>query len=181
MNDMNDWINYGMINGSPEQNSYSVNIDGLDSNSVYEYRAYSIVNNIPVYGDIKRTITLGETPKVPDVITGGAYCVTVHGMRFCSNKLNDSGSQPINEYGVLYTQNTSQSTNNCLVYNNQFIRKKSLISTLSDGQKYFIGSAGSISDLEASRVTYFRAYAISDVGIGYGEIKTKSTLGLTEN
>jgi hypothetical protein len=177
---MSDWINYGMINGSPEQNRYVVNIDGLDSNSVYEYRAYAIVNNIPVYGDIKRAITLGETPTVPDITTGNAYCVTAVGMRFCNNILNSSGSKPINEYGVLYTQNTSQSTNNCLVYNNQFIRKKSLISTLSDGQKYFIGSAGSITGLEASRTTYFRAYAISDVGIGYGEIKTKQTLEITE-
>jgi hypothetical protein len=178
---MSNWINFGMIDGSPEQNNYSVVIDGLDSNSVYEFRAYSIVDNIPVYGDVKRTITLGEMPTVPDITTGSAHCVTTNGMRFCGNKLNDSGSQPINEYGVLYTQNTSQSTNNCLVYNNQFIRKKSLNSTLTDGQKYFIGTAGSISDLEASRVTYFRAFAVSDVGIGYGEIKTKSTLGFTEN
>ena len=173
---MSDWINVNMENGVPPNvDNYVSIINELDSKSVYEYRAYAVVDNTHIFGDIKVGITKTPLPKVPIVVTGEAINILTNSITLPYNKVTDLGSSNIVEYGVLYTQTVSQGNETKLVYDNNLISKKGLMLSINLNEEFLLGNYGKINGLQPGRNVYFRSFAKNSEGIGYGEIKIART------
>lgn len=176
---MSNWINSNIINGvPPDVDNYVAIINDLEANCVYEYRAYARVGDEIIYGDTRVGVTKPPIPKIPIVVTGTATDITTVGMKLATNIVTDIGSSNIIEYGVLYTQSQTYGTNSKLIYENSgtFIKKRGVIANIDIDTEFLVGGYGVINDLQMGRVTYYRAYAKNNEGIGYGEIKNLRTL-----
>lgn len=163
-----------MCNIDLSQNNYNYTVTGLTSGSIYEYRACMMVDGTPYYGEELKITTLPTLPRIPIVKTGTATCVTDTTMRICSNVITDGGTTPINEYGILYSQNSAYSNSNTLI-NSPSVCKKSFPRAIIN-REYFVGNTCEITNLDSNTGTYYRAYAINSVGTGYGEVKTEQTV-----
>lgn len=179
MSNIVNWITATPLESGPiSQDNYTYNITGLCENTIYQYRAYVVISGSPYYGEIK-TITTCSGLQIPAMVsTGNAYDVTDTTMRMCDNVVTVQGSTPVSEYGILYTQNPSYSTQGTLIYNTSETPTVCMISTcatIPTGQTYYLASNGEICNLAANTLTYYRAFAINSAGIGYGEIKCQLT------
>lgn len=176
---MSDWINSNIENGvPPEGDKYTAIIENLDPKSVYEFRAYAMVTDVPIYGETKIAITKSPLPKVPTVVTGLARDVTASSMRLSNNFVSDIGSSNIIEYGVIYTQALKYGNEIGLVYDNSstLVKKRALLRSINIDELFLLGGYGNISGLQAGVLTYYRAFAKNSEGIGYGVINQIRTL-----
>lgn len=158
--------------------TYVCNIQGLSPSIIYEYRAYSVIDGVPYYGNPLTGCTSAEPTHAPCANTGYATCVTDTSMSITGNSVSDKGGLPIAEYGVLYTQVPSYGNSSCLVYEAYpaKIGKKSCPSNIGTGDTYFTtASCWSICCLSDNTTTYYRAFAKNSTGCGYGTIKTQAT------
>lgn len=160
--------------------NYDYDIPNLSASTVYEYRAYAVINGTPYYGNILTGCTDAVPTTIPSVITGLASNVNETYMSLTGNTLTNNGGLPIAEYGVLYTQISSYGNTGCMIYEAYPVKmcKKSISADIATGITYFSGSlqARSISGLTSGTMTYFRAFAKNANGIGYGDIENETTL-----
>jgi hypothetical protein len=174
------WITTPLESGPLPVNHYSYAIDSLSASTQYEYRAYMVVDGLPYYGNTCVITTLGAPIQVPTVITGNAGAVTLSSMRITGNTIMSQGlPTPICEYGVLYTQIPSFSSDILLRCGCTGISKECIVAAIGIGSCYFNNSLNDLSPLSQNTVTYYRAYVKNATGIGYGEINTEQTCVLS--
>ena len=173
-----DWTTTSLKSGAISSSCYSCNITDLEPNSIYEYRAYMVIGGVPHYGETYQISTLPIQAYSPIVSTGLADCVGENSMMICNNVVVDGGNTSINEYGVLYTQNSAFGTDNMLKYEMypSFVCLNSKYENISTGTTYFTGSTCQIIGLESNTSTFYRAFAKNSSGCGYGIVKTQQTV-----
>jgi len=170
------WITTSLASGPIPANNYDCTICGLSGNSIYEYRAYMVVGGISYYGDTLRTNTCEILPYPPIVTTGNAHTIGSISLEISGNTVNDKGAvTPINEYGVLYTQDSLVGLESNLRYGCVGAYSHSISSDIAINDPYFTGSTGLIAGLNPNSTTYYRAFAKNNGLIGYGIIKTDQT------
>lgn len=173
-----NWITKNLKNGPLVNNYYDSIITGLTSNTVYEYRAYMIVDGDIYYGETCKTATKPIIISAPQLKTGNMSGITTNSMYSYDNFMWFNGNSPIIEYGLLYTQNPYYGVGNRLIYENtpNNVNIKTINGTLSVGNTFFNANTNQITDLQDNTTIYYRAYAKNSSCIGYGNIKTAITL-----
>ncbi len=169
------WQTTPLTAGSPGSCTFPYTISSLSASTIYEYRAYMIVDGNSYCGNILTGTTQALPTSSPTVCTGVAYGITTTTMGVCTNKVNNKGNLPIAEYGYLYTQVPAYGTSGTLVYGSASVCKKSSLADIATGTSYFTGSINCMTSLAANTTTYFRAFAKNACGVGYGTVKTHAT------
>jgi len=176
------WITTPLASGPIPANNYNCTIGGLSGNSIYEYRAYMVVDGMPYYGNVLTIYTLASTNQTPLVTTGNAGVIALESMRITGNTVDDKGIPSIiDEYGVLYTQNSSFGTENNLRFACTGVSKKSICNDIGIGVEYFSDTTHDLTPLLQNTTTYYRAFAKNGDGIGYGAICTEQTLASSQS
>ena len=174
------WQTTSLSAGPLAGNTYVCSIPSLSASTIYEYRAYVVIDGTPYYGCICTGCTLAVPTTIPSVITSLADCINETYMRLTGNSVTDNGGLPSGEYGVLFTQIGSYGNAGCMIYEAYPAKmcKKSISANITTGVTYFSGSipATSISGLTPNTMTYFRAFAKNANGVGYGDIENAITL-----
>lgn len=137
--------------------SFTATLSDLQAGQTYHYRAYAVNAQGTEYGD-ERTFTT-TSYDLPNVQTGGTTNVS-HTSAVCAANVLSDGGLPVTERGICYSLSSNPTT---------------------AGSKAIAGAGtgsftATLSDLQAGRTYYYRAYAISDQGIAYGEERTFKTL-----
>lgn len=185
---MGNWITTPLKTGAISQDNYNCTISGLTPSSVYEYRAYMVVDGTPYCGETLYSITCSDIAIPLSVTTGCAYDITSSTMRICDSVVTHTGATQVIEYGVLYTQNGAYGTAASLIHSNypSHVCKSTICNAISEGQDFFIGSLNEISGLTPNVMTYYRAIATNGSSNGYqgviyanGVVKSSGTLPYT--
>ena len=112
------WTTTTLTAGPLASNSYTMSIPNLSASTIYEYRAYFIVNGTAYYGNILTGTTLPATLASPTVSTGTAGAALPTEFPVNNSEVNTIGDAPIMEYGILYTQLSAWGTDSNLIYSN---------------------------------------------------------------
>lgn len=122
------------------------------------------------YGSITSRGRVGITYsniKSPSGTTGIVSALSVTGFNVDNNVITDTGNSPICEYGVVYSQSTSNPTiSSC---------KVCTVGNIAVDTPY----CKSLSGLLAGTTTYFRMYAKNCEEVGYGVVKSCATLPIS--
>jgi hypothetical protein len=174
---MSTWITTPLQTGAIPNNNYACTITGLNPSTVYQYRAYMVVDGVEYYGDTCQITTLSVPTHEPYVTTGVAYNVTCNCMGICNNCLTDKGNLNVIEYGILYTQSGAYATESQLTYENypSVVCKQSISADIAVSTGYFTGGGNLLTGLSFNTETFYRAFAKNSVGIGYGQICSQIT------
>jgi len=168
------WELTPLKSGALPSDNYHMDITGLSASTTYAYRAYVIIDGIVYYGQTL-TGTTGIVPTYPPsgVTTGSAEDLGTTNFNVSGSSVGWKGTLDIEEYGILYTQNSFWGTNNNLVYENTANFSK--LSTLANiGESVLFNNA--ITGLVSGTLTYFRAFAKNASGVGYGNIETATPI-----
>lgn len=152
----------GTKKSTTSSGSYSVSINGLDSNTKYYYRAYVVVDGEYKYGDVRSFNTKLNSASI-SVTTGEATDITDSGATV-SGAI--SGADQSLTCGIIYGTSSTLSSSSGT--------KKSTTSW----SNYSLTLTG----LKATTTYYYRAYAVIEGEYVYGEVrmfKTKETIAIT--
>lgn len=170
------WIFTSLKSGPLPSDDYRWNITGLSATTVYAYRAYVVIDGIVYTGEIFTGIT-SVIPTYPPsgVTTGNATGITATSFNVTGSSVGWKGIVPIEEYGILYTQNPIWGTEANLTYENAAnFSKESILGDIGEDDLF----NNVITSLMPGTLTYFRAFAKNSSGIGYGIVKTVTTASL---
>jgi len=170
------WIFTSLKSGPLPSDNYQWDITGLSANTIYAYRAYVVIDGIVYTGETFTGIT-SVIPTYPPsgVTTGNATGITATSFNITGSSVGWKGIVPIEEYGIIYTQNPIWGTEANLIYENVAnFSKVSILGDIGEGDLF----NNIITSLTPGTMTYFRAFAKNASGIGYGEIKTTTTASL---
>jgi len=167
------WTTTTLWPGPLANDNYNYPIIGLAASTNYQYRAYFIVDGVPYYGNVLQGTTAAIALVPPEVTTGFAGPPAETSFLISGNKVDDKGGAPIIEYGILYTQLGFWGTDSNLVCSNYpaYVKKACTPADICTGCTY----SNTASGLAASTTTYYRAYAKTAAGLGYGNVKTRIT------
>jgi hypothetical protein len=136
--------------------------NNLDLNTTYFVRAYSVSEAGVAYGEVKSFKTLDKTP--PTVVTKEVSNISTSAGNI-SGLISTQGSHTITDYGhVISKINQSPTTADTKTSFGATQAPKDFVSTFNN--------------LEANTTYYARAYALSEGGLAYGEMKSFKTLNL---
>jgi len=169
------WITTPLHTGAIPADNYTCTIASLLPSTLYEYRAYMIVDGVSYCGETCQITTLPVPTHVPTVTTGVAYDITENSIGVCNSCVTDKGNLNANEYGVLYTQSVAYATDLQMVYGNPNVSKQSISADIAINTGYFTGSGNLLTGLLPNVETFYRAFVKNTVGSGYGEIKSQLT------
>lgn len=168
------WICTPLLAGPLGSNSYSVTIPGLLASTCYQYRSVFTVSGTCYCGNILEGATQPPVMSIPVVTTGIApHPALTDGYFTCGHTVDDNGNLTIQEYGILYTANPSYNGDATLVCTNlpTNVVKSSVCGSISEAVPYSAMTTG----LPSNTTTYYRAFAVNAVGVGYGCIYSKIT------
>jgi hypothetical protein len=175
------WICTPLASGPLANNCYCVTISGLLPSTCYEYLSVFTVNGTCYSG---KTSLFGATQPLatscPVVTTGIApHPALTDGYMTCCHTVDSNGNLTIQEYGILYTENPSYNGDTTLVCTNlpTNVKKASTCASISLATPYSAMTTG----LSPDTLTYYRAFAVNAVGVGYGCIYSKITGSLPNN
>jgi len=167
------WSTTNLQPGPLSANTYNWTITSLSASTIYEYRAYFMLNGVAFYGNILTGTTLNPPPIPPTVNTGVAQEPTAYSIFICNSSASSIGDSPIVEYGLLYAQIGSCQIDTNLIYSNYpaFVKKSSTCSSINAGVNFNNAGGG----LSPNTATFYRAFAKNASGIGYGHIQCQQT------
>ncbi|MFS0489009.1 hypothetical protein [Leadbetterella byssophila] len=145
--------------------SFGMDINGLNRNTTYYFRAYVISNGVTSYGE---NLSF-RTPDLvaPGIRTDGAENIGPTSVRL-SGTVTSAGSYPITERGIVWSTSTNPTTSNSK-------------SSLSGNVTNFPNTFGmDINGLSPSTAYHYRAYVISNGSTSYGENRTFTTTTVTQ-
>ncbi len=165
------WITAPLYSGPLGSNTYNYDITGLTANTKYIYRAYFIVSGVTYYGNILTGTTAALAIVPPTVLTGINKPPLETSVLVISNKVTNDGGAPVVEKGLLYTQLGFWGTDSNLIYANvpTYVKK---VSGTTTGSTFSAEATG----LTPSTTVYYRAFAKTAAGVGYGDIDTVVTV-----
>lgn len=149
-------INNSITNDGSGAGSFQSNLTGLQPGTSYFARAYATNDAGTAYG-ITYSFTTNELPVVN---TNNAFLVKIHEAQ-CIGEILSTGGSNIIQRGICW------STNNNPTINDNF-------STANNSSNPF--SAWTWPYLDTNEQYFIRAYAISNVGISYGNVLTINSL-----
>lgn len=138
---------------------FSTRIQGLQPSTDYYVRAFAKNVNGVAYGESKSFQT-GILLTAPVVNTLNAHLLTPNSVSCDIEVVSDGGSDVV-ERGVCYGTNDQQ-----LTVNNEHLAAE----TIGIGEFSIV-----VENLGTGKTYFFRAYAINDKGVGYGEILSVTT------
>ncbi len=158
--------------------NYSSVLSGLAEGVCYDYAAVIQVAGVQYCG-LCNSLTTCSSPApqifVPTVTTGILWKQLIKESSVdVLTKLNlvtDNGGAPIIEYGLLYSQNSSDNDPAKLVYGGAGISKVSIVADIAENLSFTM----TMPDLYNSSPIVFRLFATNSAGIGYGEIVEGTT------
>jgi len=167
------WILTPLKSGAPVNSGYTWNITGLSATTDYAYRAYVIIDGIAYYGETCYGRTcIAPTYSPSGITTGIAQLIGENDFTVSANTVGYKDGLPLQEYGVLFTQNSFWGTDANLKYEN----------LINVGRRYVCADAALpltynvvLTGLTADMLTYYRAYAKNGSGVGYGTVCTQQT------
>lgn len=134
----------------------------LKSNTTYYLRAYATSPVGTAYSESKTVKTANEV--IPTVTTAGAvYNLTVSSFTI-DGSITNTGTKPITEYGHCYNK-----TGNPTIADTK---------TNKGATNQNIKFTSDYKGLESNTTYHVRAYAKSDAGVGYGDVRQFKTLEL---
>lgn len=132
----------------------------LKSNTTYYLRAYATNAVGTAYSDTKNVKTANEVP--PTVTTGGAtYNVTINSLSI-DGSITNLGTKPVTEYGHCYNKTGNPS----------IADTRTNKGTTNQNTNF----TSDPKSLESNTTYFIRAYAKSDAGVGYGDVRQFKTL-----
>ncbi|MFY7733665.1 MAG: hypothetical protein ACOVSR_09300, partial [Bacteroidia bacterium] len=138
--------------------TYGNNITGLNSATLYHFRAYAINSVGTSYGADSTFTTLASASFTPTVLTTNATLITSTSATLAGN-VTDSGSATVTERGVVFATTINPTTGNTKVQ-------------IGTGVGTF---SQNVTGLTPSTLYHVRAYAINSAGTGYGADSTFTT------
>ncbi len=137
--------------------AFTSNLTGLAANTIYHIRAYAINSEEIAYGNEVTFTTLN--PTFPIVTTFGVSDIAQFTAKSGGNVTSDEGA-PVTIRGICWSTSLNPTTTN------------SHTTDGSDTGKFVSNMTG----LDGSTLYYVRAYATNDMGTGYGNEVTFTTL-----
>lgn len=154
-------------------NNFEASITGLQPATLYQFRAYMVVDGVTYTGNLLQTTTEAEPTYVPTVQTSTERpLLGTNNMLVINNQLISSGNSTIIDYGTVYT-NGKNNTDATLRIGNAGVSQKLTLGEIVDGE-YFNND---LTGLFENTTYYYRAYASNAVGEDYGTIKNAKTSG----
>jgi len=148
--------------------TFNSSMSDLLPNTTYHYRAYATNAVGTAYGADLQLTTLNVF--APSVTTSAVSSVTDVTATANGSLVDDGGSGPVTESGFVYS-----STNNNPTVGGTGVTKVIVGSGTVDPGDYSVGLTG----LTKGTLYYVKAYAINNVGIGYGTVINFTTVGVT--
>ena len=146
-----------------ELGQYQLAMQNLQPNTAYYVRAYATNNIGTAYSGSIRVVTQSE-PVLPTVVTDRIDYSPIGISPLIGGEVVDEGSSPVTQRGILIS-----STNQSPTVGGTGV---TLILDTGIGAGYYACRA---HDLEYATTYYYRAFAISEVGTGYGQIRQFTT------
>ena len=144
------------IPASEEARLFTLNLENIPAGKVVYYRAFATSRAGTGYGEVKSFTTPDAT--IPQITTLLATYITGE-TALIGGELTDIGGGELSEVGVCWS-----STSNPTIADYTAIGKAAI-------QKFDV----TISPLLPLTTYYYRAYAVTEAGIGYGQIETFTT------
>ena len=149
----------GTAKSTTSSSNFSISLTGLKDNTTYYYRAYAVVDDKYVYGEVCSFKTLQRV----SITTGAVTDITANGATL-SGMVNGATHPYV--CGIIYDTSSSLSSTSGTMH-----------TASSDGDYSF-----KVSGLKANTTYYYRAYIIVDDEYSYGEVrsfKTKQYISVT--
>jgi len=154
-------------------------ITGLQASTIYQFRAYMMVDNVAYYGNILEATTDAPPSVIPEVDTGLAGLTSTTTMLINNNEVIDNGTPAtIVEYGILYAYTPSLAQPSTLVWSSPLptgiYKNSSTTGYPGEGSVW----SRTLTSLPSNTTVYYRAFARNTAfasGVGYGTIKNKRT------
>lgn len=143
--------------------SFTANLAGLTQLTTYYVRAYVINSQGTSYG-VEDNFTTLQTPSTPTVTSGAASAITPTTAAFNGSEVTLDGARTITERGVVLSKTNNDPT---------VVDTKVVADTAGMGV-YNVN----LTALSPESLYYIRAYAINEMGVSYGAVKTFTTLAL---
>lgn len=143
------------VNNGAGSGSFSSSVTGLIQGTTYYIRAYAINTVGTKYSSQLSFITLALAP----VLTTNALSAVTLTSVSCGGNITNDGGTPVKARGVCWS-----------TYQNPTIADSITINGLGSGS-----FTSSITRLTPGMTYYFRAYAINNIGVGYGNQVTVTT------
>ena len=161
-------------NGPLYIDNYILNIENLDYDEIYQYRARMVVDGTEYLGTIKEVMIPALPTYAPTVNTGLAVASIFNPffLTITDNTLVTTGGKIITEYGTVYSKTAN--ANATLRLNLTGVLSKINVGSISDNTNWT-----DIPDtFSPSTLYYYRAFATNVNGTSYGTIKSESTNGV---
>lgn len=157
-------------------NSFTnITITGLSASTVYQYRAYMIVDGIEYFGQTRQLTMLGIPAGLPIVSGGTATNIQTNEMTISGMTLVDTNGSNITQYGVIWTHNPSIGNSGSNFNYSTKAGVTEITGVSITNATLPLPFTMSITGLTENTQTWFRAYAKNSVGFGYGIIGTSIT------
>ena len=143
----------GTAKSTTSSSNFSISMTGLKDNTTYYYRAYAVVDDKYVYGEVCSFKTLQRV----SITTGAVTDITANGATL-SGMVNGATHPYV--CGIIYDTSSSLSSTSGTMH-----------TASSDGDYSF-----NVSGLKANTTYYYRAYIIVDDEYSYGEVRSFKTL-----
>jgi formylglycine-generating enzyme required for sulfatase activity len=144
----------------PEQGEFVAQALELQSNTQYYYRAYAFSDAGIVYGEEKVFTTLDIN--LPNVTMSDPEQVTANSALFKATIINAGSAPAIQERGFVWSFTETVPT---------LDNEKQIVEGVELGEMSF-----DIQSLEMNTMYYVRAYARSQLGVGYSDVRSFRTL-----
>lgn len=139
------------------EGAFSVDFNGLVSNTTYYLCAYATNIAGTIYGD---TLTFSTT--TPPILTTNAATNVTHAQATVGGKITSDGGAPVMAYGICWSTNANPTTADNNVEVGLDMPENDYSYTITSG-------------LEPGVTYHVRAWAANSIGTGYGEDKSFTT------
>lgn len=145
--------------GNTTTDSFELTLNNLTPGRLYYFKAYAKNSNGIGLGE---QLNFSTTPGLPTVITKGSSDIKSNGFS-ASGEISYNGGSDLIHYGFVYSDQNQNPTSND--------------SELIVGNGEFQGEfSDEIINLLPQKTYYFRAFAMNNIGVNYGEVLEVSTL-----
>lgn len=154
-NDVSVYLDSGQGLGS-----FIKSFDNLTPSTTYYYRAFAISRVDTAYGEVMSFSTKGVQSNPPTVVTDATVRNLTSSGATIGGTVTNNGGGTIRERGVCLSTGSTPTISDTVLVDSQAV-----LGT------YYVNATG----LVANTTYYFRAYAINEAGVGYGDIYSFTT------
>ena len=144
-------------------------ISGLNSSTIYYFRAYVITELGTTYANT-RSVTTGSASNNTSTVVTDAYNVKINK---AEGSIEADGGAPITRFGFVIGENNQPVVGQSNIINKGFnVTNENPITAFPHS---FEIEFQAVTELKSDTTYYYRAYATNNVGVGYGVIENFAT------